>query len=76
MKSTISNEVSKATISFGVTGYSFPWDQVGYWASKIVTSVPEALDNLIPAIGKISVRPFRDGFQEIDTIEILMRPYE
>ena len=50
------------TISFGVTGYSFPWDQVGYWASKIVTSVPEALDNLIPAIGKISVRPFRDGF--------------
>lgn len=49
------------TISFGVTGYSFPWDQVGYWASKIVTSVPEALDNLIPAVGKISVRPFRGG---------------
>ena len=50
------------TISFGVTGYSFPWDQVSYWASKIVTSVPEALDNLIPAVGKISVRPFRGGF--------------
>ena len=34
-----------STVSFGVTGYSLPWDQVGYWASKIVTSVPEALDN-------------------------------
>jgi cytochrome b6 len=42
-------------VSFGVTGYSLPWDQVGYWASKIVTSVPEALDNLMPGIGKISL---------------------
>lgn len=50
-----------STISFGVTGYSLPWDQVGYWASKIVTSVPEALDNFIPAVGKISVRAFWGG---------------
>jgi hypothetical protein len=21
------------TFSFGVTGYSLPWDQIGYWAS-------------------------------------------
>jgi cytochrome b6 len=35
------------TVSFGVTGYSLPWDQIGYWAVKIVTSVPEA----IPVIG-------------------------
>jgi quinol-cytochrome oxidoreductase complex cytochrome b subunit len=27
------------TVSFGVTGYSLPWDQVGYWAVKIVTGV-------------------------------------
>jgi len=20
------------TVAFGVTGYSLPWDQVGYWA--------------------------------------------
>ncbi|KAK7321985.1 hypothetical protein VNO80_35257 [Phaseolus coccineus] len=33
--------------SFGVTGYSLPWDQIGYWAVKIVTGVPEA----IPVIG-------------------------
>ena len=35
------------TVSFGVTGYSLPWDQVGYWAAKIVTSVPEALNDLL-----------------------------
>jgi cytochrome b6 len=35
------------TISFGVTSYSLPWDQIGYWAVKIVTGVPEA----IPVIG-------------------------
>jgi len=50
------------TVSFGVTGYSLPWDQIGYWACKIVTSVPEALDNLIPGIGKISVLTLRGGF--------------
>jgi cytochrome b6 len=31
------------TVSFGVTGYSLPWDQVGYWAVKIVTGVPDAI---------------------------------
>ena len=40
------------TASFGVTGYSLPWDQIGYWAVKIVTGVPEA----IPGIGSSVVR--------------------
>ncbi|MFS7920379.1 putative cytochrome b/b6, di-hem cytochrome, transmembrane, cytochrome b6, PetB [Helianthus anomalus] len=35
------------TASFGVTGYSLPWDKIGYWAVKIVTGVPDA----IPLIG-------------------------
>jgi len=35
------------TVSFGVTGYSLPWDQVGYWAVKIVSGVPAA----IPFVG-------------------------
>ena len=39
------------TVSFGVTGYSLPWDQVGYWAVKIVTGVPEA----IPFVGDFIV---------------------
>jgi len=51
-----------ATVSFGVTGYSLAWDQVGYWACKIVTSVPEALDELIPHIGSTLVLFVRGGF--------------
>jgi cytochrome b6 len=43
------------TVSFGVTGYSLPWDQVGYWAVKIVTGVPEA----IPFVGDFIVELLR-----------------
>jgi cytochrome b6 len=39
--------LASVTVSFGVTGYSLPWDQVGYWAVKIVTGVPDA----IPVVG-------------------------
>jgi cytochrome b6 len=39
-------------VSFGVTGYSLPWDQIGYWAIKIVTSVLEA----IPIMGSPLVK--------------------
>ena len=50
------------TVSFGVTGYSLPWNQIGYWASKIVTSVPEALDKLLQGIGKGMVLLLRGGY--------------
>jgi cytochrome b6 len=45
------------TVSFGVTGYSLPWDQVGFWACKIVTGVPDA----IPIIGPTAVQLLRGG---------------
>ena len=45
------------TVSFGVTGYSLPWDQVGYWAVKIVTGVPDA----IPVVGGTLVELLRGG---------------
>nr|AYC65754.1 cytochrome b6 [Udotea sp. TZ0819] len=45
------------TVSFGVTGYSLPWDQIGYWAVKIVTGVPDAL----PFIGGFIVELLRGG---------------
>ena len=45
------------TVSFGVTGYSLPWDQVGYWACKIVTGVPDA----IPFVGGLLVEVLRGG---------------
>ncbi|CAN6483812.1 unnamed protein product [Victoria cruziana] len=41
--------------SFGVTGYSLPWDQIGYWAVKIVIGVPEA----IPIVGSPLVELLR-----------------
>jgi len=50
------------TVSFGVTGYSLPWDQVGYWAAKIVTSVPEALNDLLDGVGTSVVILLRGGF--------------
>ena len=50
------------TLSFGVTGYSLAWDQVAYWGCKIVTSLPEALDNFMGPLGKIRVASLRGGF--------------
>ena len=49
--------LASVTVSFGVTGYSLPWDQVGYWACKIVTGVPEA----IPIVGGLIVQVLRGG---------------
>mgnify|MGYP001249672979 FL=1 len=49
--------LASVTVSFGVTGYSLPWDQVGYWACKIVTGVPDA----IPIIGDLVVQVLRGG---------------
>jgi cytochrome b6 len=45
------------SVSFGVTGYSLPWDQVGFWACKIVTGVPDA----IPVVGGVLVETLRGG---------------
>ncbi|PSP17778.1 MAG: cytochrome b6 [Cyanobacteria bacterium QS_8_64_29] len=45
------------TVSFGVTGYSLPWDQTGYWAVKIVSGVPDA----IPLVGGTLVELIRGG---------------
>jgi cytochrome b6 len=47
--------LASVTVSFGVTGYSLPWDQVGYWACKIVTGVPDA----IPIVGGLLVQVLR-----------------
>jgi cytochrome b6 len=49
--------LASVTVSFGVTGYSLPWDQVGYCACKIVTGVPDA----IPIVGGLLVEVLRGG---------------
>ena len=48
--------IAVITVAFGVTGYSLPWDQVGYWAVKIVWC-PAA----IPVIGDFMVELLRGG---------------
>ena len=62
MSRSLSYVPAVTTVSFGVTGYSLPWDQVGYWALEIVTSLPEALDDFIPGLGKISLLSLRGTF--------------
>ena len=61
------------TVSFGVTGYSLPWDQVGYWAVKIVSGVPDA----IPVVGGLMVELIRGGVSvgQPDVNEILQSAY-
>ena len=54
--------LSVLTVSFGVTGYSLPWDQISSWASKIVTAVTEALDDIYPGLGGFLVFSIRGGF--------------
>jgi cytochrome b6 len=49
--------LASVTVSFGVTGYSLPWDQVGFWACSIVTGVPEA----VPGIGLLISKFLRGG---------------
>jgi cytochrome b6 len=51
-----------STLSFGVSGYSLPWDQTGFWACKILTSTPLALDTLITGFGTLSLLLIRGGF--------------
>jgi len=49
-------------LAFGVTGYSLPRDQVGFWALQIVSAVPEAVDGVLPGPGAGTVFPARGGF--------------
>ena len=49
--------LSICTVSFGVTGYSLPFDQVGYWAIRIVTGVPDSF----PLLGPVIVGVLRGG---------------
>ena len=50
------------TLSFGVTGYSLPWDQIGFWACKIVTALPQSLDDIVPRLGFFFLDTLRGSF--------------
>jgi cytochrome b6 len=64
--------LASVTVSFGVTGYSLPWDQVGYWACKIVTGVPDA----IPVVGANLVELLKQNLPEIKDIWIQERNFD
>jgi len=37
--------LSFLALSFGVSGYSLPWDEIGFWALQVVSAVPETTDD-------------------------------
>lgn len=45
------------SLGFGFTGYLLPWDQRGYWASKIATEITA----LVPGIGETLASMLRGG---------------
>lgn len=49
------------TLAFGVTGYSLPWDQIGFWALQIVSALPGAVDDFAPGAGLSIVLGIRGG---------------
>jgi ubiquinol-cytochrome c reductase cytochrome b subunit len=45
------------TLGLAFTGYLLPWDQEGYWATTVGTSMP----SYVPIIGEFLVRVLRNG---------------
>ena len=57
--------LSVVTVSFGVTGYSLPWDQVGFWRFNIELGTIEA----IPFIGQ-QLREILTGGSGVSTLTV------
>ena len=43
------------TLGFSLTGYLLPWDQKGYWATKVATNIAAGTPIIGPAIQKVIV---------------------
>jgi quinol-cytochrome oxidoreductase complex cytochrome b subunit len=54
--------LSFLALFFGVSGYSLPWDEVGFWALQIVSAVPGVIDDFLPGVGSGIVYLIRGGF--------------
>ena len=39
--------LTATTSAFGASGYTLPWDQLGFWAFQVVSSIPASLDALL-----------------------------
>ncbi len=53
------------TIGFGHTGYQLPWDQKGYWSTKVVTSIIGGTPVVGPYLQKIVVGGSEFGNQTL-----------
>jgi ubiquinol-cytochrome c reductase cytochrome b subunit len=45
------------TLGFSLTGYLLPWDQKGYWATRVATNIA----GTVPIIGKVTQRLLQGG---------------
>lgn len=45
------------TVGFGLTGYLLPWDQKGYWATRVATNIA----GTVPIVGKTVQRILQGG---------------
>jgi ubiquinol-cytochrome c reductase cytochrome b subunit len=53
------------TLGFSLTGYLLPWDQKGYWATKVATNIAGGTPGLGPAIQRVVVGGAEYGNQTI-----------
>ncbi len=53
------------TVEFGHTGYQLPWDQKGYWATKVVTNIVGGMPAIGPAVQKLLVGGTEYGNQTL-----------
>jgi quinol-cytochrome oxidoreductase complex cytochrome b subunit/mono/diheme cytochrome c family protein len=53
------------TLGLGLTGYLLPWDQKGYWATKVATNIMASVPRIGPALQKIVVGGVDYGNQTI-----------
>ncbi len=53
------------TLGFSLTGYLLPWDQKGYWATKVATNIAGGTPILGPAIQKLALGGSEYGNQTL-----------
>ena len=56
------------TIGFGHTGYQLPWDQKGYWSTKVVTNIVGGAPVVGPYLQKIAGRRQRVRQPDADPV--------
>jgi len=52
-------------LAFGLTGYLLPWDQKGYWATKVATNIAGGTPVIGPAIQRVIVGGAEYGNQTL-----------